>query len=220
MASPTQWTWVWINSGSCWWTGRPGMLQSMESQRVWHYCATELNWTELNSFSIFGCKEDNQSDFSVDQLVMSMYRVICWIVWKECLLWPVFSLDKTLLAFALFPFVLQGQACLLFWVSLDFLLLHSHPLWWKGIFFDISSRRCFRSSENQSTSAPSASAICGTHLYCFNVEWFALEMNQDHPFVFETAPNYCILVFFVDSEGYPFLLEILTYSIRYNGHLN
>ena len=46
MASPTQWTWVWVNSGSWWWTGRPGMLQSMGSQRVGHDWATELNWSE------------------------------------------------------------------------------------------------------------------------------------------------------------------------------
>ena len=44
MASLTQWTWVWVNSGSWWWTGRPGMLQSMGSQRVKHDWATELNW--------------------------------------------------------------------------------------------------------------------------------------------------------------------------------
>ena len=36
MASPTQWTWVWVNSGSWWWTGRPGVLQSVGSQRVRH----------------------------------------------------------------------------------------------------------------------------------------------------------------------------------------
>ena len=47
MASLTQWAWVWVNSGSWWWTGRPGMLQSMGSQRVGHDWATELNWTEL-----------------------------------------------------------------------------------------------------------------------------------------------------------------------------
>ena len=46
MASPTQWTWVWVNSGSWGWIGRPGVLQSMESQRVGHNRATELNWTE------------------------------------------------------------------------------------------------------------------------------------------------------------------------------
>ena len=45
MASPTQWTWVWVNSGSWWWTGRPGVLQSVGSQRVGHDWATELNWS-------------------------------------------------------------------------------------------------------------------------------------------------------------------------------
>ena len=44
MASPTQWTWVWVNSGSRWWTGRPGVLQSMGSQS-----RTRMSdWTELN----------------------------------------------------------------------------------------------------------------------------------------------------------------------------
>ena len=47
MALPTQWTWVWVSSRSWWWTGRPGVLQSMGSQRVGHDWATELNWTEL-----------------------------------------------------------------------------------------------------------------------------------------------------------------------------
>ena len=46
MASLTQWTWVWVGSGSLWWTGRPGMLQFMGLQRVGHNWATELNWTE------------------------------------------------------------------------------------------------------------------------------------------------------------------------------
>ena len=46
MASLTQWTWVCVNSGSWWWTGRPGVLQSTGSQRVGHAWATELNWTE------------------------------------------------------------------------------------------------------------------------------------------------------------------------------
>ena len=47
MASQTQWTWVWVNSGRWWWTGRLGMLQFMGLQRVGHDWATELNWTEL-----------------------------------------------------------------------------------------------------------------------------------------------------------------------------
>ena len=48
MASLTRWTWVWVHSGSWWWTGRPGVLQSMKSQRVGHDWSTELNWTGLN----------------------------------------------------------------------------------------------------------------------------------------------------------------------------
>ena len=47
MALSTRWTWVWVNSGSWWWTGRPGVLRFMGSQRVGHNWATELNWTEL-----------------------------------------------------------------------------------------------------------------------------------------------------------------------------
>ena len=43
MTSPTLWTWVWGSSGSWWWTGRPGMLQSMGSQRVRHDRVNELN---------------------------------------------------------------------------------------------------------------------------------------------------------------------------------
>ena len=53
MASPTQWTWVWVNSRSWWWTGRPGMLQSMGSQRVGHNWATELNPGSLIYFQGF-----------------------------------------------------------------------------------------------------------------------------------------------------------------------
>ena len=49
MASLTRWMWVWVTSGSWWWTGRPGVLRFMGSQRVGHDWATELNW--LNSFS-------------------------------------------------------------------------------------------------------------------------------------------------------------------------
>ena len=48
MASPARWMWVWVNSGSWWWTGRPGMLRFMGLQRVGHNWVNELNWTELN----------------------------------------------------------------------------------------------------------------------------------------------------------------------------
>ena len=57
MASLTQWTWVWVNSGSWWWTGRPGMLPFMGLQRVGHDWVTDLILSEdgwINSTSYHG----------------------------------------------------------------------------------------------------------------------------------------------------------------------
>ena len=51
MASLTRWTWVWVNSRSWWWTGGPGVLWFMGSQKVRHNWETELNWTR-NKFPI------------------------------------------------------------------------------------------------------------------------------------------------------------------------
>ena len=48
MASLTPWTWIWVNSGTWWWTGRPGVLRFMGLQIVGHDWVTELNWTELS----------------------------------------------------------------------------------------------------------------------------------------------------------------------------
>ena len=50
MAWPTRWTWVWVNSGRWLWTGKPGVLGS---QRVRHYWATELNWTDPLYYVLF-----------------------------------------------------------------------------------------------------------------------------------------------------------------------
>ena len=55
MASPTQWTWVWASSGTWQWTGKPGVLQSMGSQRVRHDWVTGLSWTELRGPQDVGC---------------------------------------------------------------------------------------------------------------------------------------------------------------------
>ena len=55
VASLTQQMWVWVNSRSWWWTGRPGVLRFMGSQKVGHNWATELNWTKLN-WALQNCK--------------------------------------------------------------------------------------------------------------------------------------------------------------------
>ena len=46
MASLTRWTWVWVKSGSWWWTRKPGVLLFMGSQRIGHNWTTELNWSQ------------------------------------------------------------------------------------------------------------------------------------------------------------------------------
>ena len=48
MALLTQWTWIWVNSGSWWWTGRPSVLRFMGLQRVGHDWVTELNWSHID----------------------------------------------------------------------------------------------------------------------------------------------------------------------------
>ena len=64
MASPTQWTWVWVNSRSGWWTGQPGVLHSMGWQRVRHDWVTELNWMETKN-RVFLLSEINWLRISV-----------------------------------------------------------------------------------------------------------------------------------------------------------
>ena len=65
MASLTRSTWVWVNSGSWWWTGRPGVLPFMGSQRVGHDWATELNWTDILKLSSFLCTTSLVCPFNI-----------------------------------------------------------------------------------------------------------------------------------------------------------
>ena len=73
---------------------------------------TELNWTD-RAYPSWAAKTNNQSDFGIDHLMMSMCRVISCVVRSGHLLWQLCSLGKTLLAFVLLYSVLQGQTCLL-----------------------------------------------------------------------------------------------------------
>ena len=63
IASPTQWTRVWVGSRSSWWTGRPGVLQSMGSQRVGRDWVTELNWAETYTNALWKstCRKLNRT---------------------------------------------------------------------------------------------------------------------------------------------------------------
>ena len=132
---------------------------------------------------------------------MSMCWVFSCVVGRECLLWPVHSLGETLLAFALLHFVLQGQTCLLLRVSLDFLLLHSSPLWWKEHLFWVLVLEHLVIIEPFNFSFFGISGWDINLDYCY-IELFNLEMNRDHSVVFEIASKYCISDSFVDYEGY------------------
>ena len=78
MAWPTWWTLDWVSSGSWWWTGKPGVLQSIGLQRVGHDWMTELNWDllfdpwirrVLFSFQVFWCYL-SITDFWIDSIVV------------------------------------------------------------------------------------------------------------------------------------------------------
>ena len=73
MASPTRWTWVCVNSGTWWWTGRCGVLWFMGSQRVGHDWETELNRTEC----IFKCKKPHVSEDIL--LVYAVWDKFCFL---------------------------------------------------------------------------------------------------------------------------------------------
>jgi len=78
MASPTRWTWVWVNFGRWWWTGRPGVLRFMGSQRVGHDWATELNWTDHDVR--FANLEHLPSSFAASPLTFSL--LFLWRFWQ------------------------------------------------------------------------------------------------------------------------------------------
>ena len=135
---------------------------------------------------------------------MSICRVFSCVVGRGCLLRPVCYLGKTLLVFALLHFVFQGQTCLWLQVSLDFLLLHSSPLWWKGnlfFFFALVLEGLVGLHRPFNFNFFSVSGWGIDLDYC-DIEWFALETNQDHSVTFEIAPRQHILNSFVAYEGY------------------
>ena len=90
MASLTQWTWVWVNSGSWWWTGRPGVLQSMRLQRVRHDLATELNWTFQNHPQILVCVCVffklflwRMFPINLSKIQIELQNHLDWCIWTE-----------------------------------------------------------------------------------------------------------------------------------------
>ena len=70
MASPTQWTWVWVSSGNWWWTGKPGCCSPWGS-RVRHDWGTEMNWTELKIIADGVCSREIKRHLLLGRKVMT-----------------------------------------------------------------------------------------------------------------------------------------------------
>ena len=69
-------------------------------------------------------------------------------------------------------------------------------------FQDVSFRRSCRSFIEPFNFSFFSITVWGIDLDYCDIEWFALEMNRDHSVVFEIAPKYCTLDYFVDYDGY------------------
>ena len=85
MASLTQWMWVWVNSGSWWWTGRPGVLWFMGSQRVGHDWATELNWTDSRRKNVNCLNWPTNTHRQTDRQTHTHTQTPTWSVFRFCL---------------------------------------------------------------------------------------------------------------------------------------
>ena len=83
LASLTQWTWVWVNSRSWWWTGSPGVLQFKGSQRVRHNWATELNWTVVKEHESFSSILISQDCFGYLGCFVFLYKFFNYL-FKFC----------------------------------------------------------------------------------------------------------------------------------------
>ena len=74
--------WVWVNSGSWWWTGRPGVLQFMGSQRVRHDWATELNWrVNFSLFSLSMNSSLNETHILNVNYFFTSFNKNIWFLW-------------------------------------------------------------------------------------------------------------------------------------------
>ena len=105
MASPTRWTWVWVNSGSWWWTGRPGVLRFMGSQRIGHDWATELNWTE-HAFSRIDTILKRGQEIRIYSLNFPMYHTIVLVLFLALYiisLVPIYFITRCLYLFDHLP---------------------------------------------------------------------------------------------------------------------
>ena len=158
MASLTQWTWVWVNSRSWWWTGRPGVLWFMRSQRVGHDWATELNcsifWShkQCSRVPISPHLHQHLYLFFSDSIFLTSVRKYClvvlisislllwWLViWNifSYICWPSIITSGETSIQVLWPLLNQVIWCFLLSCRLSLCILDINPLsdiWFANIF--------------------------------------------------------------------------------------
>ena len=137
MASPTQWTWVWVNSGSWWWTGRPGVMRLMGSQRVGHDWATELKWTDMNirvhaSFQI--------KMFVFPDIYVGMELLDCMVVLFSgfkgiCIQFSIVAAPIYILTHSVGGFPFLHTICSIYYLQIFFYYSHSECYKVKSHFF-------------------------------------------------------------------------------------
>jgi len=155
-------------------------------------------WATVSSQSCFCSLYRACPSLAVKSVISLISVLIVWwcpcvvfscVIGSGCLLWPVHSLGK---AFTLLHSVLQGQICLLLQVSLDFLLLHSSPLSWRGHLFWVLVLEglvgLHRTVRLQLLQHYWSGHRCGLLWY-----WMICLGNEQRSFVFEIVSKYCIL---------------------------
>ena len=86
MAPPTRWTWVWVNSGSWWWTGKPGVLQFMGSHRVRHDWATALTEDAVKPTAVVKALESYaHMQYGIRKLLKAMCQ---YHSFESRIMWP------------------------------------------------------------------------------------------------------------------------------------
>ena len=110
MASPTQWTWVWVSSVSWWWTGNPGMLQSMGSQRVGHNWATEL-MPIVYQLSQQGSPTHTQKNLFLKTILMKNVVKLC-NAFSATIVFVWFSVYELLMWWVICRFLVLKYSCL------------------------------------------------------------------------------------------------------------
>ena len=112
MASLTLWTWVWVSSGSLWWTRRPGVLQSMGLQKVGH------NWSDLAAAFHFRWPNYWSFSFSISPFHEYSGLISFRIDWLDLL-----AVQGTLKSL----FQLHSSKASILWCSAFFMVQLLHP---------------------------------------------------------------------------------------------